>query len=617
MSSNKDDSTERDNIPIPLQRPVTRFFSVPAILCLAALIAIPLLEAVGRRTIGVGVVGAAAWTQHLTLWLAFIGAILASLSNRHISISATKILAWKHGIGVTTPVIGAVTATLLGLLAVSSFQLVYYQYGSPESIGGWFPLWLAQLAMPTAFLMMGLVRIGQSSRNWLTRALLTLIATVAAGIPVLFPGSLPQGLVIPVLCMLFLLAFLGMPLYAVLGGTGLILLFGADIPLAALPAETYRIVTQPVLPSIPLFALAGTVLGAGGAPHRMLRVIRAWTSWMPGGVAISAVCACAFFTAVTGASGVTILALGGMLLPIMISAHYRKRFSVGLLTASGSVGLLFPPSLPVILYGVYGNVAINKLFMGALLPGALLVVMLIGFCIFNFRRSTEEREAFHLREALHAAWVAKGDFLLPIAVLYGLFSGIFTLVETAAFVALWSILLETLVHKELQFRQHLVKLFIEAAILAGALLIVLGVAAGLVSYLVDEQIPLKAIDLVTQTIRSKWVFLIVLNLVLLLIGALMDIYSAIVVVVPLIVPLGNAYGIDPVHLGVIFLANLELGYLTPPVGMNLFFSSLRFKQPLLEVWKNVTPFIPVFALWVLLITYVPFITAGVASLLIP
>ena len=288
---------------------------------------------------------------------------------------------------------------------------------------------------------------------------------------------------------------------------------------------------------------------------------------------------------------------------------------MGLLTASGSVGLLFPPSLPVILYGVYGHVPIDKMFMGALLPGILLILFMAVFSIYQDHAGLISRQTFDLREALRATYAAKGDLLLPALVIFGLFSGIFTLVETAAFVAVWAVLLETIIHRQIPIRTELPKTLVESCNLTGALLIVMGVASGLVSYLVDEQIPLHAIDLVQSAIHSKWVFLIILNLVLLLVGALMDIYTAIVVVVPLIVPLGVAYGIDPVQLGIIFLANLELGYLTPPVGMNLFFSSLRFKKPLLGVWKTVTPFLLVFAIWVLLITYVPLLTVDVAAYL--
>jgi tripartite ATP-independent transporter DctM subunit len=336
---------------------------------------------------------------------------------------------------------------------------------------------------------------------------------------------------------------------------------------------------------------------------------------MPGGAAISTVCGCALFTAVTGASGVTILALGGMLLPVLIAANHKKHFSIGLLTASGSVGLLFPPSLPVILYGIYGHVAIDRLFLASFIPGLLLILMLTAISVYAGQMNKVRRDPFDIREALLATWKAKGDLFLPIMVVGGLFGGILTLVETAALAALWAILLETVFHKEISLRSVLTKSMVEAAILVGALLIVLGLASGLVSYLVDEQIPLKATELVRNAIQSKWVFLLLLNGLLLMVGAFMDIFSAIVVVVPLIAPIGAAFGVNPVQLGVIFLANLELGYLTPPVGMNLFFSSLRFKQPLNEIWKTVIPFLFVIAIWVLFITYVPFITVEMADLL--
>jgi C4-dicarboxylate transporter DctM subunit len=589
--------------------------SILTAIFLTALMGIPLLETIGRRITGIGITGAAAWCQHLTLWIGLVGALWATFSDKHIAIATKMIFNFKRGGIMLGRLIDIVTAAILFLLALSSAQLVYYQADSPEVIGGWFPIWLAQLAMPATFLLMGGLTIIRSNQCCKTKLL---IALGAIGISVGFvfvPEPVRAFLITPMVIALILFAFAGMPLFAVLGGVSLVLLHSASIPLAALSAETYRTFTHPVLPSIPLFALAGSILAAGGAPQRLVRVVKAWTSWLPGGIAISTVCVSALFTAVTGASGVTIIALGGMLLPVLMASQYREKFSMGLLTASGSVGLLFPPSLPVILYGVYGHVPIDKMFMGALLPGILLILLLAGFSIYQDHVGVRSRQSFDIREALRATWAAKGDLLLPALVIFGLFSGIFTLVETAAFVAIWAILLETIIHKKIRIRTELPKTLVESCNLTGALLIVMGVASGLVSYLVDEQIPLKAIDLVQSVIHSKWVFLIILNLVLLLIGALMDIYTAIVVVVPLIVPLGVAYGIDPVQLGIIFLANLELGYLTPPVGMNLFFSSLRFKKPLLGVWKTVTPFLLVFAIWVLLITYVPFITVDVVAYL--
>ena len=589
--------------------------SILTVISLTALMGIPLTETIGRRIAGIGITGAATWSQHLTLWIGLLGALLATTSDKHIAIATKTIFNLKRGGSMLSVLTDIITAAILFLLVLSSAQLVYYQSDSPEVIGGWFPIWLAQLAMPAAFLVMGVLTIFRRKRCWRYRLLIALSAFGFALGFVLIPEQARAFLVTPMIIALMLCAFAGMPLFAVLGGVSLVLLHSAAIPLAALPAETYRTFTHPVLPSIPLFALAGSVLAAGGAPQRLVGVVKSWTSWLPGGIAISTVCVSALFTAVTGASGVTILALGGMLLPVLLASQYRQRFSMGLLTASGSVGLLFPPSLPVILYGVYGHVPIDKMFMGAMLPGILLILLLAGFSIYQDHVGVTLRRSFDLREALRTTWVAKGDLLLPALVVFGLFSGIFTLVETAAFVAIWAIVLETVIHKKIRIHIELPKTLVESCNLTGALLIVMGVASGLVSYLVDEQIPLKAIDLVQGAIHSKWAFLIILNLVLLLIGALMDIYTAIVVVVPLIVPLGVAYGIDPVQLGIIFLANLELGYLTPPVGMNLFFSSLRFKKPLLGVWKTVIPFLLVFAIWVLLITYVPFITVDVVAYL--
>ena len=600
---------------ISKKRFVEHSLPILTIIFLIALMGIPLLETIGRRITGVGITGAAAWSQHLTLWIGLIGALLATSSDRHIAIATRVIFNHKRGGHTLIVLTDIITAVILLLLALSSAQLVYFQSDSPEVIGGWFPVWLAQLALPAAFLVMGGITIFRRNRYWKTSLLIALSAiSIALGF-VFAPQQVRELFIAPMIVALMLFAFAGMPLFAVLGGAGLVLLHSASIPLASLSAEAYRTFTHPVLPSIPLFALAGSILAAGGAPQRLVRVVKAWTSWLPGGIAISTVCVSALFTAVTGASGVTILALGGMLLPVLIASQYRQRFSMGLLTASGSVGLLFPPSLPVILYGVYGHVPIDKMFMGALLPGILLILFLAVFSIYQDHAGLISRQTFDLREALRATYAAKGDLLLPALVIFGLFSGIFTLVETAAFVAVWAVLLETIIHRQIPIRTELPKTLVESCNLTGALLIVMGVASGLVSYLVDEQIPLHAIDLVQSAIHSKWVFLIILNLVLLLVGALMDIYTAIVVVVPLIVPLGVAYGIDPVQLGIIFLANLELGYLTPPVGMNLFFSSLRFKKPLLGVWKTVTPFLLVFAIWVLLITYVPLLTVDVAAYL--
>jgi tripartite ATP-independent transporter DctM subunit len=586
----------------------TKLLLFTGVFLLLALSLMPVLEVVGRPFRIFLISGSSTWIQHMTLWIALVGAIVAALQEKHLSIATSQILGLENRAKMISFLVNLGTTTILITLAKASYDLVYVQYDSPETIAGWFPIWLAQLTMPIGFVILALVMLYRSSLSLGMKISVIVIAILIIIGFVLVPEEQRYWLSTPVIIVLVVLTFMGMPIFASLGGAGLILFYAAEIPIAALPTESYRIITQPVLPSIPLFALAGTVLAHGGAPQRLVRFVQAWTSWLPGGAALATVIGCAIFTAITGASGVTILALGGLLLPILLAAQNEEKFGMGLLTASGSVGLLFPPSLPVILYGIYGFVAIDRLFLAGMVPGILLVLILAVYSILKGKKVSREKKKFDVKELMQATWIVKGDLLLPVVVVVGLFGGLLTLVETAAITAVWAILLETVFHKKIDFKKGLVNAMLESLVLVGALLIVLGLASGLVSYLVDEQIPLKATDWVKATIQSKFVFLLILNIMLLMVGALMDIYSAIVVFVPLIVPMGMAFGIDTAHLGIIFLANLELGYLTPPVGMNLFFSSLRFERPLLEIWKMVIPFLIIFVLWVILITYVPQLT---------
>jgi C4-dicarboxylate transporter, DctM subunit len=578
---------------------------------LGCLIIIPLSEALDRHVSGIGVPGAITWVQHLVLWLGLFGGILATWQRRHLAIGAIQALGKKQSQHVSDFLINTGTLVFLFSLIRASAIMVKLQVASPEKLGTWLPVWLAQSAMPVAFLVMAGITVMTGYTTWQQRFLSIIVAGSLFMILMHTPETCRPLITTALLILTLALAFMGMPLFVMLGGASLLLFFSAGIPMAALPSEAYRIMTQPVLPSIPLFALSGAILAAGGAPRRIIRFVTAWTGWIRGGVAIATVIGCALFTAITGASGVTILALGGLLLPLLMAAHYDKRFSIGLLTSSGSVGLLLPPSLPVILYGIYGHVAIDRLFMAALFPGILLVFFLSMAAVYAGKTGNKDRERFHLKEALEAFWAAKGDLAIPVIIVAGFFGGILTLIETAAFTALWAILLETVFHRQLTFRHGLPKAMKEASILVGALLMVLGFAAGLMSYIIDAQIPFTITEWIIKVIQSKIIFLLALNVILLIIGMFMDIFSAIVIVVPVIVPVGIAFHIDPVHLGVIFLANLEFGYLTPPVGMNLFLSSLSFHKPLLEIWRTVIPFLGLFILWVLLITYVPFISTGV------
>lgn len=408
--------------------------------------------------------------------------------------------------------------------------------------------------------------------------------------------------------LLVLLATLGLPLFAALGAGGLLATHNADLDAAVLIIELNRLASSPNLTAIPLFTLAGVVLASGGAPQRLIRLFNALIGWLPGGLAGVALVACAFFTAFSGASGVTILALGGLLLPMLMSVGYRERFSLGLLTSSGSIGLLFPPSLPVLLFGIVAGVNIDDLFLAGALPGLLLLVMVGLYCMVTGVGQHIPRQPFTTAAMRHALREGVWDLLLPIGVVWGIFGGFVTVSEAAACTAAYVLLLETVIHRSLNLRRQLAPVLRETSVLVGSILIILGVAMGLTNLLVDAQVPMRLLDWMRGNIDSQLQFLLLLNLVLLVVGAMMDIFSAIVVVVPLILPLAQQFGVDPVHLGIVVLANLEIGYCTPPVGINLFIASQRFGKPILSLFIATLPFLAIMLVWLAVVTYVPELT---------
>ena len=349
----------------------------------------------------------------------------------------------------------------------------------------------------------------------------------------------------------------------------------------------------------------------------MLRAFRAGVGWIPGGTAIVCVLLCAFFTVFTGGSGVTILALGGLLFPALLRDGYRERFSLGLLTASGSLGLLFPPAMPLILYAIVAQVAPDDLFVAGIVPGILLVVLVAAWGVREGRVTGAGRHAFGWEELRAALWVAKWELSIPVAVLGVLFSGFATLVETAAFTALYAAVIQGLIHRDFPLGRGLHKAFSECVVLVGGVLVILGVAVGFTAYLNDADVPGLIVQWADAHVGSRLLFLLGLNLFLLLVGSVMDIFSAIFVVVPLIVPVAQQFGVDPLHLGIIFIANLELGFLTPPVGLNLFLASYRFDRPLLEVYRATLPLLAILGFGVLVITYVPWLTLGLLEWLGP
>lgn len=405
--------------------------------------------------------------------------------------------------------------------------------------------------------------------------------------------------------LLALLAFLGAPLFTIIGAVAMLAFGAAGYEPSLVVAELYRIAINPTLVAIPLFTFAGYLLAESKAPVRLVNLARAMFGWIPGGLAVVALLTCALFTAFTGASGVTIVALGALLFPMLLQESYPERFSLGVITTSGSLGLLFPPSLPLILYAITSQTSIDRLFAGAFLPGLLLLFALGGYGIWVGRRARVPRTPFRVQSALAATRAAVWEIPIPIIVLGGIYSGYFTATEAAAVTAFYVFVVQVFVTRDLKLFTDIPRVMRDSMLLVGAIFMIIGSAMGLTNYLIDEEVPAKLFEWVSQFISSPLVFLIVLNLFLIVVGMMMDIFSAIFVVVPLIIPIARQYGIDDTHLAVIFLANLEIGYLTPPVGLNLFISSLRFERPLLTVVRATLPFIVILLAALMIITYVP------------
>jgi C4-dicarboxylate transporter, DctM subunit len=411
--------------------------------------------------------------------------------------------------------------------------------------------------------------------------------------------------------LLIVVALLGAPLFAIIAAVAMLGFHSADIPLLAVPNEIYRIAEMPVLLAIPLFTFAGYVLSESDAPKRLVRITHALFGWLPGSLAVVCITACALFTAFTGASGVTIIALGALLYPAMQQAGYDDRFNLGLVTTSGSMGLLFAPSLPLILYGVIvqqldigQTVSIKDLFLAGLIPGILMLSMFAGYSLWVNRGTAHDYAGFSWSELGAALRESIWEIPLPIVVLGGIYSGYFAVSEAAAVTAMYVLIVEVLVMREIPLRE-LPKVMRESMVLVGGILIILGVSLASTNMLIDAEVPARLFEFVHEHVDSPLAFLMLLNLFLLILGTMLDIFSALVLVVPLILPIAIGYGIHPVHLGIIFLANMQLGYSTPPVGLNLFIASYRFGRPVSEVYMATLPFLGILLVSVLIITYWP------------
>ncbi len=401
--------------------------------------------------------------------------------------------------------------------------------------------------------------------------------------------------------------FFGAPLFAVISALTLLLLFSGQIDSSAMIIEMYRMATTPILVAIPLFTFAGYLLSESGAPKRLIRLSDAILGWLPGGLSMIALVTCAIFTALTGATGLTIIALGGILFPAMLQGRYPEKFSLGLLTTSGTLGLLFPPSLPLIIYAIVAKVRIDQLFLAGILPGILLVILLSSFSIYKAIISDVPRKQFNWFEVFQALKGMIWELPLPVVVLGGIYSGYFAVSEAAAITAVYVLLIEVVIYRDIKW-QELPKVMRKSMVLVGGILIILGAALGLTNYLIDEQVPMKMMDLIKVHIESPIVFLVVLNFFLLAVGCIMGTFSALIVVVPLIPPIAQAYGIHPIHIGIIILTNLEIGASIPPLGINLFISSIRFEKTILRLYLASLPFIGVLLFALAIITYLPWLS---------
>ena len=593
----------------------------------------PTMEVIARKFFKTGVANSTLYTQHLVFLLALVAAMITARERKHLSLSLDMTIPQRMR-WFTHFVVGLLSVMVSTALAVASVAFLL------TALDDQFRIWiipgkLFMGIMTISFAVMAFrftAPLENRKGKWLAGIigmLLGLIICAPTFIDI-FMGlgqEMPTFLhhlietitpILPVLS-LFLIGLLlvssvfGTPIFILMGGISLLLFVREGFGSAIIPNEAYSMLIDISVPAIPLFAIAGFILSESKAGERLVRLFRALFGWFPGGLAVMAILVSTFFTTFTGASGVTILALGALLSVVLIKGGYPKGFSYGLLTSSGSIGLLFPPSLPIIIYGISAQVSIKDMFIGGIAPGILMVMVLIFFVVVIARRKKVPTEQFHFREALLSIKESIWEILLPVVIILFFFGGLTTLVESSAIAVLYTLIVQLFIKRDLKIRQ-LMNVVNKAVPIIGGVLIILAVAKGLSYYIVDAQIPMKLSEWVSVNIGSKLVFLLLLNLALLITGCLMDIFSAIIVVVPLILPLGAHFGINPVHLGIIFLANMELGYLTPPVGLNLFLASYRFNEPLPKIYREVFPFLIIQLIAVLIITYVPVISTGLLSL---
>tara|TARA_B110000444_G_scaffold260769_1_gene309148 strand:- start:21 stop:1820 length:1800 start_codon:yes stop_codon:yes gene_type:complete len=579
--------------------------------CFAIIVSFPVFQILSRFVGFFSIPASQEIVQHMTLWIAFIGAVLAARSNRLLAIVREPVFNKSSEFRISHFLVHMCSAGVVFVLAISYLKMIQIGIEYPEFIAPFITVWFAQSIIPVGLLLIWYHMIMTSSSRLNYRLLLVLGSFFMTIILYYwqFPFSNEMLLITKVLGVIGLVAF-GLPIFIVLAALSILFFLSEPTEwatnfdlMSTISDSAYRIVVSPTLAAIPIFTLAGYILAESNISKRLLNFFKASLGWLPGSTVLIVVLLCAFFTALTGGSGVTILALGAILYPILIEDGYSEIFSLGLITTAGSLGLLFPPSLPAIIYSVTAGINPIELFKSGLIPGLFLLFIIVCYGIYH-KPKTQKKVQFNIKDLRESFLHAKWEVAIPILIIYGLFSGLATLVECAALLVWYVLFVEVYIYRDIQFKD-IPKIIIDCATLVGGVLIILGFAMGFTGYLVDAQIPLKILQFAKTSIDSPIMFLLALNILLLIAGCIMDIFSAIIVIVPLIAPLAIHFGIDPIHLGIIFIANLELGYITPPVGMNLFLSSYRFKKDMPTIYAATMPYFFIRLIGVLIITYIP------------
>jgi C4-dicarboxylate transporter, DctM subunit len=579
-----------------------------AALALVFMALIPLVEILSRPMMGKGIDNAPVVVQHLGLLMAMAGAIAAERFGHLTSLGV--MLPRFYAVGQ----LGA--AAVCGVLAWASGQLVLSEMSAEQMLAYGVPVWWFEAAMPIGFACLALKLGARCSTQWHLKLAGALVAPLlGAWLAYSFDGeALPLW---PWVMGLVLLLSFGAPIFAVLGGLALALFWQDGLPLASIALSHYQITVNPSLPALPLFTLAGLIFAGTGAAQRLGAVFVALFGGGKTGTVIAATVLCSCFTAFTGGSGVTILALGGLLLPLLQGVGYPERKGISLVTSASALGVLLAPSVPLIMYAIIARVPINTMFLAGIVPAVVMVVCLLIFGGYLrqdvIRADSTAKTTFSMHALRDAAWHAKWELLAPVVAIGSLASGFATPTESAALTAIYAVLTQAFAHRELDAKK-LGDCLSQCTQVIGGVMLILGMALGLTNYLVDAGIPDLATEWVQGVTQHKWVFLFALNVFLFAAGALMEIYAAIVVLVPLLLPLAISYGIDPVHFGIIFLANMEMGFLCPPAGMNIYFASAVFKQPIRTVAASVAPALLAIFVGTLLISWLPLLTTGLPDL---